>query len=237
MGGANWTGVATNEMRMEAGVLKISGGSGTVTAQRAATGMGAGGVIAAEMKIRGGGGTGDFFWSVFLDDAAGNNLARWYGGSHHARGRVGSNITPDMILTGEWDDLYVEIDTVANTSAFYFNGALFGIISHGATAGASVATVRIERNDRPTAAADIVRLDNLSLGVVDSRFPRLGLRRNGDEVIVTWPAVRRAPLLETTPSLAPAAWSAVTEVPIVSGRFQHSSATVPSNRFFRLRKQ
>jgi hypothetical protein len=237
MGGANWTGVATNEMRMEAGVLKISGGSGTVTAQRAATGMGAGGVIAAEMKIRGGGGTGDFFWSVFLDDAAGNNLARWYGGSHHARGRVGSNITPDMILTGEWDDLYVEIDTVANTSAFYFNGVLFGIISHGATAGATVATVRIERNDRPTAAADIVRLDNLSLGVVDSRFPRLGLRRNGDEVIVTWPAVRRAPLLETTPSLAPAAWSAVTEVPIVSGRFQHSSATVPSNRFFRLRKQ
>jgi len=237
MGGTNWTGIATNETSLQHGVLKIVGGSGTVSAQRAASGAGAGGIIAAEMKIRGGAGTGDFFWSVFLDDSAGNNLARWYGGSRHARGRVGNNITPDMVFTGEWDDLYIEIDTVANTSAFYFNGAPFGAISHGAAAGASVATVRIERNDRPTAAADFVQFDNLSLGAVYAEFPRLDLTRSADQVIVAWPAVRRAPLLETATTLSPTSWSAVSGVPIVSGQFQHSSATVLPNRFFRLRKQ
>src|SRR6185436_19455940 len=114
--------------------LKITGGTGTVATQRTAPSVGAGGVIAAEIKIRGGTGTGDFFWSIFLDDASGNNLARWYGGSRLARGRVANTITPDMILTGGWDDLYVEINTAANTSEFFFNGVSFGAIPHSATA-------------------------------------------------------------------------------------------------------
>lgn len=236
MGGANWSGAATSEMTATSGALKIVGGTGAVTAQRSAASAGAGGVIAAEIKIRGGTGTGDFFWSVFLDDTSGNNLARWYGGSRHARGRIGSTVTADMVFTGEWDDLYVEIDTAANTSEFFFNGAAFGAISHGTTAGASVATVRIERNDRPTAAADVVHFDNLSLGPVDTTLPRLNLARNADQAVLTWPSVRRATTLETATSLTPANWLPVSGVPIVSGQFQHTTALLPPNRFFRLRK-
>ena len=61
---------------------------------------GSNGLIAAQIKIRKGTGTGDFFWNIALDDSGGNNLARWYGGSAYARGRVGNNITADMPLTG-----------------------------------------------------------------------------------------------------------------------------------------
>jgi hypothetical protein len=234
MGGANWSGAATSEITADAGALKITGGTGTVATQRTAPSVGAGGIIAAEIKIRGGTGTGDFFWSIFLDDASGNNLARWYGGSRHARGRIASTATADMILTGEWDDLYLEIDTVAKRSEFFFNGMSYGAISHGPATGSSVATVRIERNDRPTAATDVVRFDNLSLGAVASTMPRLDITRNADQALLSWPAVRRAATLETRTSLTLGGWSAVTGVPISNGQFQHTAPILPPSRFFRL---
>jgi hypothetical protein len=50
--------------------------------------------------------------------------------------------------------------------------------------------VRIERNDRPTAAADIVRFDNLSLGPLETMLPRLNLTRNAAQAVLTG---RRSP--------------------------------------------
>jgi hypothetical protein len=197
-------------------------------------------VIAAEIKLRGGTGTGDFFWSIYLDDSSGNNLARWYGGSRYARGRIGSTITADMLFSGPdiWDDLYVEIDTVANTSEFFFNGVSYGALSHGATPAASIGAVRIERNDRPTASADAVYFDDLSIGAVDLTLPRLNFTRVADQFILTWPAARRGAILETTLSLSsPVTWSPVTNsIVTTNGQFRHSATISPQDRFFRLRR-
>lgn len=240
MGGANWTGIAANEAAAENGALKLSGGSGTVTASRTVSCAGANNVIVAEIKVRGGTGTGDFFWSIYLDDSSGNNFARWYGGSRHARGRIGSTITADMVFSGPdvWDDLYVEIDTVANTSEFFFNGISFGALSHGATPAASIGAVRIERNDRPTAAADAIYFDDLSIGAVDPTLPRLNFMRSADQFVLTWPAVRRGATLETTLNLSPPiTWSQVTNsIVTTNGQFRHNTAITSQNRFFRLRR-
>ena len=113
MAANQWSGRRDDELATASGALDITGGTGNVQAQRSVSCAGSNGIIAAEIKIRGGTGTGDFFWSIHLDDPAGNNFARWYGGSRHARGRIASTVTPDMMLSGpgEWDDLYVEINT------------------------------------------------------------------------------------------------------------------------------
>ncbi len=236
LGNANWSGSAGSESSLESGTLKITGGTGAVTAQRAATAAGSGGVIAAEIKITGGTGTGDIYWSIYLDDPAGNNLARWYGSSLHARGRIGSTITPDMILTGAWDDLYVEMDTALNTSAFYFNGTLYSIISHGTTPANSVATVRIERSDRPTAGADSVRFDNLHIGPVDATLPKLNYTSTASGIDFSWPAVRRGATLECTANPAPpTTWTSLTAV-VANGQFTHTASMAPPRRFFRLRR-
>jgi hypothetical protein len=235
-GGADWQGAAAAELSIDAGALKISGGTGVLTARRAATAAGAGGTIAAEVSIRGGSGSGDIYWNIYLDDAAGNNFARWYGSSRHVRGRVGEQITaPDMLLTGGWDDLYVEINTAANTSEFFFNGSSFGTISHGTAPANAIATVRIDRSDRPTAAADAVYFDDLHVGAVDVRLPHLEFTRHAGELLLAWPAVRRAAALESTGDPA-TSWSA--PAPAFSGgRFMHSEAIVPPRRFFRLRRR
>jgi hypothetical protein len=145
-------------------------------------------------------------------------------------------VTADMILTATgtistWKS--IPLRTRASSSS---TASSFGAISHGATAGAAVATVRIERNDRPTAAADVVRFDNLSLGPVETMLPRLNLTRNGAQAVLTWPAARHAAALETTMSLLPANWSLVTGVPITNGSFQHIAPLSLANRFFRLKR-
>src|SRR5439155_23854202 len=100
------------------------GGAGLFSAAHAVNCAGSNGLIGVEAKIRKGVGTGDFFWNIAIDDTMSNNLARWYGGSTIARGRIGGNITPDMNLSGvdNWDDLYIKIDAAANTSEIFFNG-------------------------------------------------------------------------------------------------------------------
>jgi len=54
MGTANWSGSPSLELSLESGTLKITGGTGSITAQRPAAASGSAGGIAAEIKITGG---------------------------------------------------------------------------------------------------------------------------------------------------------------------------------------
>jgi hypothetical protein len=224
-------------MIIDSGRLKVSGGSGTVEARRSVSCAGSNGVVAAGVKLHSAAGTGDIFWSIYLDDSASNNLARWYGSTRIARGRIGGTITADMLLSGPdiWDDLYVEIDTAAKTSEFFFNGVSFGTLYQDATSGSGVSTIRIERIDRPTTSADSVCFDQLFVGAVDMTAPRLGFRRNGGQLELTWPAARRAATLEAAAFLyPPGTWAPIANPPVANGQFIYSTEAGTTNRFFRL---
>jgi hypothetical protein len=240
MGGANWSGTASNQIVIAEGTLNLTGGSGAVEARRVLSCSSSNNIIAAEIKIRGGSGTGNFFWNIYLDDAASNNLARWYGGSRIARGRVGGTVTPDMTLSGTnvWDDLYVEIDAAANTSEFFFNGISFGTIDHGTAPGSTLGEILLERIDRPTASADSISFDNLTVGSVDVTQPRLNFTFFQNELTLSWPATGRGAMLESAGSLTPMiAWTTVTnDIVISNGHFVHTTIADSTNRFYRLRR-
>jgi len=238
MGVANWVGSAADSMFIDCGRLKVRGGSGTVDALRSVQCGSSNSVVAADIKICGGGGTGDIFWSIYLDDSASNNLARWYGSTQIARGRIGGSITADMPLSGPgiWDDLYLEIDIATGTSEFFFNGVSFGKLYQGGTPGSDVSSIRIERIDRPTTSADSVSFDQLFVSSVDLTPPRLAFSRSGGQLALVWPAARRGAILETTTLLVPSgAWTAIPNPPIINGQFRYSTQTDDNNRFFRLR--
>jgi hypothetical protein len=241
MGGANWSGTATNQLIVDGRVLQIIGGPGVVSASHPLACAGSNGVVAAEIKIKRGNGSGDFFWNIAFDDSSGNNLARWYGGSTIARGRVDSSITPDMILTGggTWDDLYVRINTLANNSEFFFNGVSFGTIAHNPNASNSVASVRMERLDRSSANGDTILFDSLTLGAPDTSSPRLQMNRSGDTLMLSWPAAGSGCQLQSAAALNfPVQWTAVTgSTGLTNGLRTYTTNAATGNRFFRLQKQ
>ena len=240
MGSANWSGSAVNQLQIESDTLKIFGGAGVVSATHAVPCAGSNGVIAAQIKIKKGIGSGDFFWNIAIDDPGGNNLARWYGGSATARGRVDNNITADMILNAgdTWDDLYIKIDTIARTSEFFFNGTSFGAIPHGAAASNAVGSVRLERLDRASANGDFIYFDNLTVGAVGISPLRLALIRSGNSLSLSWPAAGMGSQLQSTPSLAsPIVWSPETNsVFSTNGQRTFTARATNANRFFRLRQ-
>jgi len=240
MGSVNWSGSATNQILLEDGALKIVGGAGAVSATHPVSCGGSNGLMAVHAKVRQGTGRGDFFWNIAVDDSAGNNLARWYGGSTLARGRVGGTVTDDMVLSGAatWDDLYIAIDSAANTSEFFFNGTSFGRIDHGTAAGNTVGAIRLERLDRLSAASDDVHLDDLCVGDVDPAPPRLQFSRVANTLILAWPATGRGAHLESTPSLAlPVQWSAVTNaITLTNGHNRVVGNLTEGSGFFRLRR-
>jgi hypothetical protein len=239
MGSANWSGSATNQIVAERGELRILGGAGVVSATHAVACAGSNRIIAAQMKIRRGAGSGDFFWNIAIDDASGNNLARWYGGSTIARGRIGNSITADMNLTGPntWDDLFIRVNTLANTSEFFFNGIPYGTISHGVTPGDSVGSIRLERLDRLSAANDDIHFDDLTIGAPDTRPPRLTITRSNSSVTLSWPAAGPGAILQRTPTLnAPVSWTPLTNgVALANGQQQFTTASTNGTAFFRLR--
>jgi hypothetical protein len=240
MGTPFWSGSPAAEVAVSSGVLTVAGGSGGLLAQRAAACAASNGLFAAGIKVRGIAGTGDFFWNVWFDDTAGNNLARLYGGSRIARGRIAGTITPDMVLSGpeSWDDLYVEINTAARTSEFFLNGVSYGTLNHASQTGTVLGMVRIERIDRATAAADRVQFDQLFAGSVDASPPQLDFARAGGEILLAWPAVRHGPELESTPDLdGPVVWAPLSPPPVSGGRFVHREPIVPPSRYFRLRRR
>jgi hypothetical protein len=240
MGIANWSGNATNQVVVEDGALRILGGGGQVSATHAVSCAGSNSVIAAQIKIRKGAGSGDFFWNIAFDDPGGNNLARWYGGSTIARGRVGNSITADMLLIGAnvWDDLYVVLDTVANTSEFFFNGVSFGAIPHSATALNTIGSIRLERLDRSSAANDDIHFDNLTLGAPDTTPLHLKVTRLGESVELSWPATGSGAALQSAPALAPSnQWLDITSpVVLTNGQNTHSALMTNRATFFRLRR-
>jgi|GEM_PF-5396299 hypothetical protein len=238
MGGANWSGSATNQLVAEDRSLKIVGGGGLVSATRVVNCAGSNGLIAAQIKIRKGAGTGDFFWNIALDDPGGNNLARWYGGSTIARGRVASNITADMLLTGgdTWDDLYIKLDTIANTSEFFFNGVSYGAIPHGVTPQNSVGSMRLDRLDRASANADTIFFDSARVGSVDITGPRLNFLRSGTSLELSWPAAGMGFKLQATPRLRPPlVWSTLTNgIRTTNGQAMFTAPLSSGNQFYRL---
>ena len=239
MGSANWTGSATNQLVVENDRLKIIGGGGLVSANHPVNCAGSNGVITAQIKIQKGSGSGDFFWNIALDDPNGNNLARWYGGSTIARGRVGNNITPDMLLsgTGTWDDLYIKLDTTANTSEFFFNGVPFGVISHGTTPLNTLGSIRLERLDRTSANAETIFFDSLRVGAVDTTRPRLRFLRNGNNLELSWPATGMGFRLQAAPSLSPpVGWSTLTTgIRLTNAEATFTTPISNGNQFYRLR--
>jgi hypothetical protein len=240
MGSANWSGSAASQTQVENDTLKIFGGAGVVSATHTVSCAGSNGVIAAQIKIKKGSGSGDFFWNIAIDDPTGINLARWYGGSATARGRVNNEITADMVLTGSdtWDDLYMKIDTVANTSEFFFNGSSFGAISHGMAASNVVGSVRLDRLDRSSANGDFIYFDELTVGAIGISPLHLAMIRSGNLLSLSWPAVGMGSQLQSTPSLAaPIFWSPETNsIFFTNGQRTFTASATNGNRFFRLRQ-
>jgi hypothetical protein len=102
-------------------------------------------------------------WDFWINDAAGNNLARWYGSGTSARPRIGgtSLVLDPVTLTGGWDTLQVEIDSNRDYSHFYFNGTLLGGLSHSSTgAGNTVGSIWLGRQNT-TAPGQYVWFDNI----------------------------------------------------------------------------
>jgi hypothetical protein len=127
---------------------------------------GVGGIVAAGFKIQGSLSTpGDTTWFVEFLDPTGNSLARFYGTGGSVRGRIDgtANVTGVINLggLGTWDDLKVVIDTVANTSSFYFNGVLMGAALPHSPAGDVVGSVKIERIGNVNNPTDRVYLDDI----------------------------------------------------------------------------
>jgi hypothetical protein len=239
MGAAKWSGTASNELQVQNRVLKIFGGSGAVSASHMVNCTGSNGLIGAQIKIQKGVGTGDFFWNIAFDDPAGNNLARWYGGSTIARGRVGGSITADIPFSGPgvWDDLYLKLDTEAKTSEFFFNGVSFGAIPHGNTASNVIGSIRIERLDRASAMNDEISFDSLGIGALDATPPRLTATRVGNAVVVSWAADRMGAALECISDFTPVDhWTTITNgITITNGRNTFTVVATNASSFYRLR--
>ena len=146
-----------------------------------------------------------------------------------------------MNLSGveSWDDLYIKIDTTANTSEFFFNGNSYGAISHGATPANLIGSVRIERLDRSSAANDDVHFDTLSIGAVDPNPPRLNFSRAGAALSLSWPAIRMGATLQTTADLsASTTWNSISNgIIFASGSNIFVTPMTNTTRFFRLQSR
>jgi len=165
-----WTGTSSSKITISAQALKILGGAGVFDAVHTLDcGDFGTGVIAVDVKIKKGVGA-NTIWGLWIDDAAGANLAHWYGSGMTARGKIGatSSVTNLCSLTGNWDDLFVKIYPAMNRSQFFFNGAMIGTLDHSSTgAGDSVGRLRFESLDYSNAVGQYVWFDNLRVGLAD----------------------------------------------------------------------
>lgn len=144
-----WTGDAGSEIAVDNGALKLSGGydAHSVTKALTATDLGTG-VISVSTKLRKGFGSSTF-WILWINDAAGANLGKFYGTGDLVRGRVGGGAaTPQQMLTGGWDTVRMDIDITTDQTHFYFNGVAMGTLSHSGAANA-VGSIKLERIDAP----------------------------------------------------------------------------------------
>src|SRR5688500_9334777 len=123
-------------------------------------------MLTAQISIRRGSspGAGNIY-SLEFNDSAGNNLARWFGGSDSARPRNGGAVLAPTTLTDDnWHTLRAEIDTLANSTEYFFDDVSQGSLMHAA-ASADIASQILFR---ATTRTDIdpeqhVFFDNVSL--------------------------------------------------------------------------
>lgn len=123
---------------------------------------------------------GNTLWGVWINDTAGVNLARFYGTTNNARGRLGgtSYVTSVKDLEiDEWSRLGIRIDTVANTSEFFVNGVSIGVLNHSLVgAGDTLGRVQFHKVNPGGDAGNDFYIDNLSINMVPepSSFAALG---------------------------------------------------------------
>ena len=131
-------------------------------------GADASGYITVTVKINGE--VGDqTMWNLWIDDAAMNNFARWYGSGTTARGRIGTTgtVTASQNLSGAWEELKVKIHPGNNTTEFFFNGTSLGVYSHSVTGvGDVLGRLRFERINNSTASGHNLYFDDLTIGDV-----------------------------------------------------------------------
>ena len=177
-GNNGWTGAATTEIQLVDQTVRINGALGTWGVERSISSScspDVNGVIWLHARVKSGFG-GATMWGLWLDDSAGVNLARWYGSATTARGRIGptSSVTAIYNLTGGWDYIAARVDTVANTTEFFFNGVSVGALNHYIAAnyaGDSVGRVRFERIGNADATGHYVFLDSVFVGQVERTAP------------------------------------------------------------------
>ncbi|MDO8586619.1 MAG: hypothetical protein Q7T82_06220, partial [Armatimonadota bacterium] len=173
-GNGGWAGSAGANIAIVGQTVKIIGGATLQDAVRLVScGDGGTGYINVDIKVQAGVGV-DYMWDLWIDDATGLNLARWYGAGTTARGRIGAttSVTATMNLTGGWDDLKVKINPYNNTTEFFFNGSSIGVLDHGQTgAGNYVGKLRFTRGTSTAANGNYLFFDNLVIGDVDTTPP------------------------------------------------------------------
>lgn len=171
-GNNGWAGTAAAEIAVENQSAKVLGGSANVQALKSVTCSGSGGVIWAEAKIKPGYGGGTL-WGLWIDDAAGNNLARWYGSGTTARPRIGGTglVLDPQTLNAGWNTIGVKINTNTDIDEYYLNGVSLGTLSHSSTgAGNSVGRVKFERSEN-SPGTDYIYFDDLVVGPPDVTAP------------------------------------------------------------------
>lgn len=168
--GGHWWGTAGNQIAIDAASprVKMTGGVGFKEAHQVVNYSGRNGVIWAHLKMMPGNtGGGATMWSVRLNDANGVNLARYYGQANSCRGRIGDGMVVTDLYTvtvGQWHDLDMKVDTVANTSEFFLDGASIGVLSHGTGPANSLGRVTIERIDYNPATGHTIYFDEMRIG-------------------------------------------------------------------------
>ena len=134
-------------------VVQITGGATNIQAARTLPTNClpcADGTFTVTAKVKAGGtGGGGALWRLDIHSPNSVVLARWDGHGDQVRGRIGGTgfATPFAPLTGSgtWDTLTVHIDVDANTSEFFFNNTLLGVMDHTLGSGQSLAGDKIFR--------------------------------------------------------------------------------------------
>jgi hypothetical protein len=185
-GNGIWT-AACDAVTVDNQTVRIVGDGAPCNCTANVTCRGRNGIILVSARVKAGAGS-DNMWHFWINDAAGNNFARWYGSGTTAKPRIGgtSIVLDSVTLTGGWDTLEVEIDTNTNYSYFYFNGTLLGGLSYSSTgAGNTIGNVWLGRQNT-TAPGQYVWFDNIVMGGAVDPVSNLTATPGLWQVSLTW---------------------------------------------------
>ncbi len=116
------------------------------------------------------GGSGDNFWDFYVDSST-SNFGRLYGTYYVSiRGRIGGGAVTDpfdLARDGQFHPFKMVIDTVANTTEFFYDNVSRGVLDYG-TATDVIGKLYFNHWDRSSATGDHLYFDNLSVVGYDS---------------------------------------------------------------------